>query len=139
MGHVPVTTFNLILTTILELKIPEVLIETFASTSTVNLLKNVRFFHTKVLAFFQEFFQGAISIVMQISFDMLIFYCSRTKFQGGGAKVPEKANCFKGCPLTSPVEESQGVPVSFQGKDLVACCAVSLRTVAGNILFCKGS
>ena len=53
-----------------------------------------------VLAFFQEFSQGAKSIVMQIYFVMLIFYCFRTKVQG--VKSPRGANCLGG-----PVEESQ--------------------------------
>ena len=56
------------------------------------------------LAFLQEFFQGgAKSIVMQVSFVMLIFYCYRTRFQGG-AKVSEGASCLRG---RLPVEESQ--------------------------------
>ena len=63
----------------------------------------------KDLAFFQEFFQGAKSIVMQISFIMLIFLLFSDQILGG-AKVSEGSKLLeKGAPPPPfyPVEESQ--------------------------------
>ena len=46
------------------------------------------------LTFFQGFFRGGGSTVMQISFVMLIFYCFQTNFFGGEGQIPE-ANCLR--------------------------------------------
>ena len=56
--------------------------------------------------FLPGIFSGeAKSIVMQISFVMLIFLLFSDQISGGGAKVSEGwANCLRGCP---PVEETQ--------------------------------
>ena len=52
--------------------------------------------------FFQEFFQGAKSIVMQICFVMLIFLLFSEQISGGSLRG--EANCPRG---RTPVEESQ--------------------------------
>ena len=53
--------------------------------------------HDRNLAFFQEFLQGAKSIVMQISFVMLIFLLFSDQISGeqksrGGGKLPQGAS-----------------------------------------------
>ena len=52
-----------------------------------------------ILAFFQDF-KGAKSIVMQISFVMLIFLLFRTKFHGGGGKSLQGELLPQGAPLS---------------------------------------
>ena len=59
----------------------------------------------------RNFLQGAKSIVMQISFVMLIFYCFRTKFRGEGQTAKGE------CPLP-PVEQSQ-LCILISGKHLL--------------------
>ena len=71
-----------------------------------------------LLAFLQEFFQGAKSKVMQIYFVMLIFLLFSDQISSRGQKSPGGggANCPMGAP---PVEESQTLHVYiFQNANL---------------------
>ena len=58
--------------------------------------------HGVELTFFQEFFQGAKSIVMQISFVMLIFLLFSDQILGG--EVSEGENCLPAPCGRKPVE-----------------------------------
>ena len=69
----------------------------------------------------RNFFRGTKSIVMQISFVMLIFYCFRTKFRGRRASLPipyhtihRKVHWFNGSRLLSSSFQPLGINSSNQ-------------------------
>ena len=63
--------------------------------------------HGLLLAFFQEFFQGAKSVVMQISFVMIIFLLFLDQISGEGKSLRGGQTASGGASSALPVEESQ--------------------------------